>query len=601
MWLLMLQKDRNLESGRKFGLWVFFFLLIISLSYEFFDNWPNFHSNKIIENVINPQSMQNQEQIWIDGNDALASFCAEFSGNGTESNPFIIEGITIDFNYNLHGFYGILMAGITITNTNAFLIIRNCNFQQQYDGQYELARGIFLYNCTHVTVDQNYIKGGSCGISVWLSNNCTISDNYCSGSLGENGIDIHSSRNITIKHNTCSNNNQYGINLSNVNNSNIIQNICFGNWDGIYLSSSNNNTISSNDCYLHSWGGLGNGIVLEASKFNLLAGNNCSENVRGIILINKSDNNTVIKNLCNFNFAGIYGSNSNYTTFFENNCSLNYYGIYLFSSYNSTITENNCNLNGYDGIILRVSSYNVLSQNNCLFNNRSGIILSSFDYENWPTEENTITENFCSNNKANGIEITNSCNNSIYSNIFSFNENGISLIESSDYNQISRNNCSANSDSGITVANSSHNVIWGNNFLNNSFFQAQVLGNSSGNLWDNGSIGNYWGDYTEQNPNAQSKNDYSWKTPYSIGPDQDNFPLIDPYPTGEYNIVGGLGGIPDKYYDEEGIVGQAGTGSIYYSTDVFGFLEVDIQGDTADLAFKTPENQTVYNYTVNRL
>jgi hypothetical protein len=68
-----------------------------------------------------------------------------------------------------------------------------------------------------------------------------------------------------------------------------------------------------------------------------------------------------------------------------------------------------------------------------------------------------------------------------------------------------------------------------------------------------------------------------------------------------YNIVGGLGGIPDTYYAEEGVVGQEGTGSIYYSTDVFGFLEVDIQGDIAYLAFKTPENQIVYNYTVNRL
>ncbi len=41
-------------------------------------------------------------------------------------------------------------------------------------------------------------------------------------------------------------------------------------------------------------------------------------------------------------------------------------------------------------------------------------------------------------------------------------------------------------------------------------------------------------------------------------------------------------------------------GSIYYSTDVFGFLEVDIQGDVANLAFRTPENQIVYNYTLNK-
>ena len=68
-----------------------------------------------------------------------------------------------------------------------------------------------------------------------------------------------------------------------------------------------------------------------------------------------------------------------------------------------------------------------------------------------------------------------------------------------------------------------------------------------------------------------------------------------------YNIIGGLGGHPDTYYDKEGVTGYPGTGSIYYSTDIFGFLEVDIQGDIANLAFRTPENQTVYNYTVNRV
>lgn len=67
-----------------------------------------------------------------------------------------------------------------------------------------------------------------------------------------------------------------------------------------------------------------------------------------------------------------------------------------------------------------------------------------------------------------------------------------------------------------------------------------------------------------------------------------------------YNIIGGLGGHPDRYYNDDDIIGQPGTGSIYYSTDIFGFLEVDIQGDDAYLAFRTPENQVVYNYTVYR-
>ena len=68
-----------------------------------------------------------------------------------------------------------------------------------------------------------------------------------------------------------------------------------------------------------------------------------------------------------------------------------------------------------------------------------------------------------------------------------------------------------------------------------------------------------------------------------------------------YNIIGGLGGYPDTLYNKTGIIGQRGTGSIYYSTDIFGFLDVNIQGDIAYLAFRTPENQIAYNYTVSRI
>lgn len=56
-----------------------------------------------------------------------------------------------------------------------------------------------------------------------------------------------------------------------------------------------------------------------------------------------------------------------------------------------------------------------------------------------------------------------------------------------------------------------------------------LLQNNTAIKWDDGEIGNYWGDYTAKYPNAQVLPNGTWDTPYVIDANNvDNHPLVNP-------------------------------------------------------------------------
>jgi hypothetical protein len=75
---------------------------------------------------------------------------------------------------------------------------------------------------------------------------------------------------------------------------------------------------------------------------------------------------------------------------------------------------------------------------------------------------------------------------------------------------------------------SAGNMIWKNNFYSNSFYQASETVNI--NQWYNKEIGNYYGDYFNQNPDA-TNNGIFWNLPYkiSISETEDPYPLVEKY------------------------------------------------------------------------
>ncbi|QEE16302.1 Loki-CTERM sorting domain-containing protein [Promethearchaeum syntrophicum] len=219
-------------------------------------------------------------------------------------------------------------------------------------------------------------------------------------------------------------------------------------------------------------------------------------------------------------------------------------GIYFQRSSNITIT-NNTMINNYWGIFLRYSPNNIISHNfvnnsysfgitcysgsdNCLIleNNVShcdwGITIT--DSDNSVISENNLTFN------GDAVYLNNHCENcTISENSITNNTVGVNLYADCCSNTIFGNNLRYNYRLGIEIDNDcNNNLVYFNDVCGNVKGQAEELHESLNNQWDNGSVGNYWGDYQEKYPKARN-NSVFWRTPYEIdGSDLgvDHYPLV---------------------------------------------------------------------------
>ncbi len=276
--------------------------------------------------------------ISIDGDNAFALSDAVSGGNGSESDPYLIEGWDIDASS--------ASSGILIQNTSARFIVRSCSIHDA--GLYDA--GILLLNCTD---------------GLLMDNTC-LRDSY--------GIYLANSDDITLSGNNCSNG-DWGVYLESSSNCNLINNSCWNNTYGMGLLSSSNDTLSDNICNSNNQWGMG----LFGSSDNALSGNLCSDNAVGIAL-GESNNNTLSANNCSMNIGdgiGTYLSCNN--TLYNNNCSSNAVDGIAFDSGsdNNTISANNCSSNGHSGIQLYSCSGNVVIWNQMYSNSGFGVFLDA--------------------------------------------------------------------------------------------------------------------------------------------------------------------------------------------------------------------------------
>src|SRR5271157_1367506 len=266
-----------------------------------------------------------------------------------------------------------------------------------------------------------------------------------------------------------------------------------------------------------------NGIWISYSSDNVLSGNNVANNYNGIMLVNSSNSNLYQNSATN----GLYGIslyNSPDNTVSENTVTASTdMGIYLESSNNNVLSGNNATNSGY-GIMLYNSADNTLLGNNASANNQYGIsvgiYLDSASYS-------TLSGNNVKANNEYGIHLVSSSNCTLSGNNVASNPYGIYL------DALSGNNVTANNVYGIVLSNSSNNSIFHNNFVNNT---NQVLTDGFANIWNNGSMGNYWGDYLATYPNAtQVDSSGVWNTPYVIDANNtDYYPLTVQYAIPEF-------------------------------------------------------------------
>ena len=350
-----------------------------------------------------------------------------------------------------------------------------------------------------IHIDNNWTAAKAAGI---CTGSGTYSDPYIIKDLeidgeGSNSSILIENSAVYFKIENCrvynSNNTAFsvGIKFINVRNSQLINNNCSVNVRGIILENCINNSISGNTAVYT----LGGGIILNSSNNNTLSGNTVNNNYVGGIILYGSNNNTLSGNTANNNYWEweiIFLSGSNTNTLSGMAVDYPYeIGICLKESDDNIISGNTANYNYY-GIYVKGSFNNILSGNTAN-SNRYGIRL-------YNCSDNALSGNIVTNNTY-GMDLSNSNNNTHSGNHVNYNyEGGIILDE-----------------------NSSGNLIYLNCFNKNGYLNGKDDGLN--NHWDNGIMGNYWANYKGSDGDGNGIGD----KPYYIAgsaQSQDHFPLM---------------------------------------------------------------------------
>ncbi len=141
-----------------------------------------------------------QAPIIIESDDDFLDY--DFTGNGTQDNPYIIEDFRI-------GAKGVNSIGISISNTNSYVIIKTCVVYSDFIGisLMDVASGtVWIINNTCISTSGD---GGGIGLS--STNNCSIKNNVCTNFM--QGIHLNYASHCVIKSNIIKENNYQGINI----------------------------------------------------------------------------------------------------------------------------------------------------------------------------------------------------------------------------------------------------------------------------------------------------------------------------------------------------------------------------------------------------
>ncbi|MHA1341223.1 MAG: right-handed parallel beta-helix repeat-containing protein [Promethearchaeota archaeon] len=359
-----------------------------------------------------------------------------------------------------------------------------------------------------------------------------------------------------------------------INNPHIIQNYEINTaGNGIEISNTTKYLIIRN-CTIISSGG--SGILL--NKSNNIKVENCSIEANRAIYLNWTNNINITEskllrniingikaeNSSNINiYNNTFSENNGTSAYFESckqiNFSLNimfnnspqslpYSEVYIMNISDSEFSNNIITQNQGNGTYIGdlVSEINFMF-NNILNNKGSGI------YQNGSSEcfNITLKYNHISNNSQYGIYWINGSlvsdifilynnidNNSLTGiNVYSDNisisgnnatHNGKNGIELKGFNiTCFGNNASFNKEIGIYIDSNNTAKIWLNYISNNSYSEGFDVNGLV--LWDNGTLGNYWGDYINLYPSANSNNGIVWNQPYLVNQTSgnDNFPLVN--------------------------------------------------------------------------
>jgi len=414
------------------------------------------------------------------------------SGNGTWSNPYIIENVTINGqtvgncieirNSDVH----FILHNCTIYNSGSLACIYMNSVSNGHIFKNEIStyadvyvyEGIFLDLCHNLTIRENNVRG-SIVISESLNNsiiqNTIIDDDLISGGII---LEMHSENN-TVQGNLIVNSYYHGvyggITVVFVSNNTIIDNLLINSTISIdgptEMIKSNfidqSNLVNGKPFYLFiGESELNSQDFINAGQVILYQ---CSDsmivNLIGTkIHLMQCFNITIQNNTLTYSNHGIQVEDSSYINIKQNEVNYSFfYGMWIINSSFNYISQNNISHSKYSGIFL----LNYCNNNTIIENIAEHSILSGGIFLSHESLENVITLNKVSNNHGYGIWLFRSHYNTITYNTANSNSNGI-FIDDSDFNIISRNAAHFNYR-GIFLSYSDNNQITHNNLIGNLY------------------------------------------------------------------------------------------------------------------------------------
>jgi len=314
---------------------------------------PIAHPNPISSDIITANqprfsvSSMTDDPISITKNDAFEKL--GFEGNGTETNPYLIENLSIYVKFD-----GI---GISIVSTSVFFVIQNCELFS-YDSK--TGTGVYLEKVDNGAVVNCSFDTLAIGVSVLKSEDCDFINNSLS-SLGK-GFYLTQSLWLTVQGNNLANSG-YGVYLNKIDFSDLLGNDLDQCNYGILIESSNGIRSLSNHVvgsffgvYFHNTvRSLTFNNVIQSSQYGIyyaysqecnISSSELSKNRYGLSFL-EVDKATILNNLVKSNNDfGVNIKNSRNinifsSTIFENKGT----GLYLLGVSGAVIHENEIGYN----------------------------------------------------------------------------------------------------------------------------------------------------------------------------------------------------------------------------------------------------------------
>ncbi len=480
---------------------------------ERFQSFNERITESISHEIVHP-SADFSPPIKIIGDDDFAAQAQHngWPGNGSSSDPYVIENMTIAV--PAHD----AMDGIAIMNTTVHFLIRNVSVVLNAGGIFEDVRALHFVNVTNGIM--NEVTSGSMKIFLLVENstNLLISNNTVNGVLDQ-GFAITFSKNITLRYNSVVPSSNPGTEVSRMDTAfriyqsheiTLQHNLALENrWYGFEIENSTRITIEDNVITNASWDGMvlaftPHSRIVNNQFFNtglMVIGNSAADEIQDVVFNNTVNGKalTFIQNQvggildaqagqvilvnvsamtirdqvitdANVGIVALHSTNVTMTNISIEDVNI---GIFLFKTNHSAIIETRVKHGDLSGILLLKSHELTILENAVT---EFGIGLFNYQVANVLLTDNLADLNFI------GVKIDSSSVNITLQGNEGWN-NSVSgfWIESSKHINIFNNTLMENGD-GILMKNVLSTTIKFSHLINNSLNALSILEGTNSNI-----------------------------------------------------------------------------------------------------------------------